>query len=221
MKKGSLTRKQIVNSKSQDFDLVGKVSAKSVHKHTKKNWKQWVSLLIKAGAEIWSYQQIVAFLKEKHGLTPWWQQGVALGFEIATGRRSVGQDSKGKYMVTATKSISRSAIDVWDFLISEKGQEIWLQSYVPITFSPQITFETKDGFFGEIRTIAKQRRIRLFWQDPLWTQHTVLEAMVVKKAGAKCILVFNHTGIQDLKEKSRLKDRWRGIADEIGKHVSN
>jgi hypothetical protein len=74
------------------YEKIGKVSSGSVFKHTGKGLKEWVGILERAGANSWTYQEIVDFLKKKHRLTPGWQQGVALGFEIGTGRRKVGQD---------------------------------------------------------------------------------------------------------------------------------
>ena len=55
--------------------------------------------------DIWTHGEIVAFLKVRYKLRPWWQQGVASGFEIATGRRVDGQNTKGLYTTTATKSL--------------------------------------------------------------------------------------------------------------------
>ncbi len=211
--KSSLTREEI----STDYAVVGKVSSESVEKHTGKNWKTWIGILTRAGAESWGYSEIVAYLRKKHRLSPWWQQGVALGFEIATGRRKTGQDAKGKYMVTATKSLRYGVVDVWRAIVSESGQEIWLQPFMPIELAPKVQFETRDGFFGEVRTLVKARRIRLFWQDPLWEKHTVVELMLVPKPGKKSILAINHMGLQNESIKSKMRERWRKSADALAK----
>lgn len=205
----------LIRGEVSDYEKIGKVTSESVFKHTKKTWKQWVSILDKAGARSWTYQEIVAFLKQKHRLTPWWQQGVALGFEIAVGRRKEGQDAKGKYMVTATKSLPYGVQEVWKVLISRKGQEVWLKPLSDVSIQPKAQFETTDGFFGEVRTVARFRRARLFWQDPEWDKHTVVELMLVPRPGKKSILVFNHTGIKESKTKILLRERWRKAADQI------
>ncbi len=205
----------LVAGRTTDLDRVGKVTSDSVRKYTGKGWDEWVPLLERAGASSWTHGEIAAYLKRKHRLTPWWQQGVALGFEIATGRRKEGQDIRGRYMVTATKSIGVGAAAVWKFAESTEGLAIWLRPLSEIRLKPKIQFETEDGYFGEIRTVAKQRRARLQWQHPEWEKHTVIELLLVPKPSGKSILVFNHTGILDVRTREVLRVRWRKVADEI------
>lgn len=197
------------------YQQIGKVSSESVEKHTGRGWKYWMDVLQKAGARTWTYQEIVAHLKKKHRLTPWWQHGVALGFEIFTGRRAVGQDAKGKYMVTATCSLPHSAHAVWNALMSQAGQAIWLDPMYSLELEPGAAFETNDGFYGEVRTLKIARRLRLAWQDPAWDFKTVLEVHLVPRPGQKAILVFNHTGLDSEQTKARLKIRWRAAADAV------
>ncbi|MEK6579131.1 MAG: hypothetical protein AABZ55_07880 [Bdellovibrionota bacterium] len=213
--KDYLTHSDLLRGAPIDYDKVGKVTAESVLKHTGKNWRQWVNILKKSGARAWTYQEIAAFLKKRHSLTPWWRHGVALGFEIATGRRKAGQDANGKYMVTATKSLSHNEREVWNALISSKGQRLWLKPFSVIAIRPMTQFETTDGYFGEVRTVTQFRRVRLFWQDPLWQKHTVLELVLVPKPEKKSILVFNHIGIQDTETQATLRGRWRKVADQV------
>ncbi len=215
-----LTYSEIVGGAQTNFDKVGKVSTESVFKHTHKHWKEWVAILERAGAQRWTYQEIAAYLKKKHKLTPWWQQGVALGFEIATGRRRVGQDAKGHYMVTATKSLPCKVTKVWKFLVADEGLAVWMQPLSPVKVQTGVPFETTDGFFGEIRTLKKERRIRMYWQDPAWGKRTVVEIMLVPRPEGKSILVFNHTGLRDPATREQLRKRWKAaveaIATELG-----
>ncbi|MBY0371368.1 hypothetical protein K2X33_11820 [bacterium] len=206
---------EVISGGERNYQKVGKVSSESVKKHTKKDWKTWVQLLEKAGATRWTYQEIVSFLKTKYRLTPWWQQGVAMGFEIATGRRKAGQDARGKYMVTATKSLPLGGKAAWKLLLSTAGMELWLRPLSPLKVKPKTGFETVDGFFGEIRTVAVNRRVRMSWQDPLWEKPTIVELLLVAKAAKKSILVFNHTGIHDADTREALRLRWREAVDGL------
>lgn len=213
--KSYIEHSELIHGNQTDYKMVGKVSAESVRKHTGKNWKQWITVLKNAGANSWNYQEIVQYLKAKHRLTSWWQHGVAYGFEVATGRRKAGQDAKGKYMVTATKTVASNVKNLWKLLLSKKGQDVWLKPYSTLKIKSAVQFETTDGYFGEIRTISENRRLRLYWQDPNWEKHTVTEIHVVGRTAKKSILVFNHTGIADTKTREILRSRWRKVADEI------
>src|SRR4051812_34858442 len=97
-------------------EKIGRVSAVSVHKGTGKDWDEWLKLLNQAGAKSWTHQEIVTFLKKKHKLSLWWQQGVTLGFELATGRRVEGQSLKGDYSVAITRSLPVSHRETWRFM---------------------------------------------------------------------------------------------------------
>lgn len=211
----SITYSDLVGSTQKDFKTVGKVTTQSVFKHTGKHWEEWIRLLDKKGARSWTYQEIVAFLQKVHKLSPWWQQGVALGFEIATGRRRMGQDAKGNYMVTATKSLPVSAPKAWKFLMSKAGIRIWLNPLSPLSIRPQTSFETEGGYFGEVRTVSSNRRVRMYWQDPLWEKHTVVELLLVSRPKSKSILVFNHTGIKEVKTQALLRALWKQVVEQI------
>ena len=99
------------------YSKIGRVSSASVEKGTGRGWDEWIPLLTKAGALGWTHKEIVQFLKKKYKLSPWWQQGVTLGFEVATKRRIDGQNQKGEYNVTATRSIALEAKALWKLLV--------------------------------------------------------------------------------------------------------
>lgn len=206
---------EIVRGEKATYDKVGKVSSQSVEKNTGKGWKTWIDLLEKDGARSLTHGEIAAHLKKKYRLSPWWQQGVALGFEIATGRRRVGQDAKGKYMVTATKSLPLDVKAIWRRLHSPEGLARWLRPLGPLKLAPKTPFETEDGYFGEVRTVAAHRRMRLSWNDSSWDKATVLEVLLVARPGKNSILCFNHTGIPDDRTRESLKKRWREAADAL------
>jgi uncharacterized protein YndB with AHSA1/START domain len=197
------------------YAQIGRVSSASVHKGTGKSWDQWVAILDKAGARSWTHPEIVAYLKKRHKLSLWWQQGVTLGFEIATGRRIEGQNAKGQYQVTVTKSLSTGVAAVWKSLVSKKGARLWLRPLYDVAFEVGNTFETDDGFFGEIRTMKKNRRIRMSWQDPNWLKGTYVQVTLVDRPGEKSILVVDHGQIVDLRIQATLRKRWKSAASDF------
>jgi hypothetical protein len=215
-----------------EYPKIGRVTSESVHKSTGKTWDQWVALLEKAGARPWTHQEIVAFLKKKHKLGPWWQQGVAMGYEIAIGRRIEGQNAKGEYTLTVTKSLHIDAKNAWKNFVSEEGMAIWLQPLFEVEIKPKSSFETQDGYFGDIRTVTQpvqnpskksakvERRFRMTWQDPNWDYSTSVEVMFVERANGNSIVAFNHGKIKDLRIQAKLRARWRKALDEFAKKLS-
>ncbi len=197
------------------IERLGTVSTASVRKCTGKSWDEWVAILEKAGARAWNHRELVAFLRKRHRLRPWWQQGVAVGYEIHLGRREVGRNAKGEFSLTATKSLEASAAQTWKLLASPAGLELWLQPLSPVKLRPQAMFETRDGYYGEIRTMLAARRLRMTWQDPNWAKKSVVQVFLVPRPASKCHLVFGHEQLADARDQARLRARWRAALERL------
>ncbi len=196
------------------YETLNRVSSKSALKNTGKTWDQWVSLLDAAGARSWSHKELVLYLKKKK-LSPWWQQGVAGAYSVAIGKKIEGRNAKGELSVTATKSFSIDSKKMWALLCSKQGQEIWLQPLSPMQIKVGAFFETKDGFFGEIRTMKKGLRLRLSWKDPEWSKPTYLQVFVVPRPDNKCLVAFTHEKIKEPKVEALLRRRWKQATSSL------
>jgi uncharacterized protein YndB with AHSA1/START domain len=104
---------------------------------------------------------------------------------------------------------------VWKTVVSNEGQAIWLKPLFPVSIRTGAPFETEDGFFGEIRTIQKERRVRLTWQDPNWAKKTVLQVTIVPRPERRSILVFDHGEINDLRVQAQMRQKWRSAAENL------
>jgi hypothetical protein len=57
------------------------VSTDAVARRTGKSWDDWFEVLDSAGAATLDQRGVVAILAQKHGIGPWWQQMIAVGYE--------------------------------------------------------------------------------------------------------------------------------------------
>ena len=57
------------------------VSTDAVARRTGKTWDDWFDVLDTAGAQNLDQRGIIAILAQKHGIGPWWQQMIAVGYE--------------------------------------------------------------------------------------------------------------------------------------------
>jgi uncharacterized protein YndB with AHSA1/START domain len=206
-----LKQSRVSSSRKQPVVVasIGKTSNASVIKATQKNWDEWIRLLNKAGAANWSHQEIVAWLKTKHQLGPWWQQIVTTGYEIHQGKRQPGQNSKGEYQLTTDKTFPLSAPALWKFLVSEAGLQLWLEPLSPMKIKAGAQFEVSGEIHGEVRTLKVARRIRLRWIDPDFPKPTVVQVILVRRPKNKCILVFQHDHLPNARVKETLRAYWR------------
>lgn len=57
------------------------MSTDAVARRTGKTWDDWFEVLDTAGAQTLDQRGIIAILAQKHGIGPWWQQMIAVGYE--------------------------------------------------------------------------------------------------------------------------------------------
>lgn len=77
---------------------------------------------------------------------------------------SVGKTKDAGWQIGVSKTVGRSAEDVWDFITSAAGVAIWLGEGVTVQPEPGVGYETADGIRGETRSFRDMDRIRLTWQ---------------------------------------------------------
>lgn len=208
-------------SKSTTIEKIGMYSSASVLKHTSRSWDEWIGILEKAGARQLEHAEIAALLKRKFKLTAWWQHAVAWGFEVHIGRKVEGRNAKGRWSLTATKSLHAPAKDVWAYLVGEEGQSKWLKTLDAISIEPKATFETEDGFYGEIRTMKKGERLRFSWSDPDWDRPSYVQMYAMKRPKEKCLMVFMHTDLPDSRSRDEMRSRWKTVLEELQSELTS
>lgn len=203
----------------KNIDKIGRVSASSLLKGTGKNWDEWIRLLNRAGASAWTHQEIVAHLKKKYKLTLWWQQCVAGGFEVHIGRRKEGQNGRGEYTVTATKTVAVSGFKAWKFLTSTAGMEMWLRPLSAFDLTPGAQFECAGEVFGEVRTMKAGQYVRLRWQETEWSKPTTLYMSVASRSKTKCVLIISHDGFKTERQREWMRAHWKERLLEVAQRM--
>jgi hypothetical protein len=196
-------------------DRIGRVTSQSVLKCTGKDWDQWIKILDSAGARGWPHQEIVAFLKKKYKLGPWWQQGVTGGYEIHIGRRVEGQNLKGEYSTVATRTFPLDKKAMWKLLSSPKGLGVWLKPFSDFKLKPGSEFEVYGGVFGEVRTMKAGERARLTWQETDWAKPSIVHVLVVARPKGKCIFVIQHENLKDSGLREKMRAHWKRAMIEL------
>lgn len=198
-------------------EIIGRVPSVSVQKHTGKNWDQWIRLLNQAGAVNLSHKEIVSFLVKKYKLGPWWSQGVTTGYEIAIGRKVMGQNSKGELSLTSSRTFPVNEKKMWKILLSSQGLDCWLKPISKFQLKPGFTFEAENGVYGEVRTFKEFKRARIKWQDTDWPKPSIVQIMLVPRKNNKCILVFQHEKLMNGRIKNSIRDYWKkALVDLLG-----
>jgi uncharacterized protein YndB with AHSA1/START domain len=93
---------------------VGTVTDDAVAAKTGKTWEQWCKILDNAGARMMEHREIALLLQKQLGVSRWWSQMVAAGYENERGIRHAGGASAGKrYEVTLSKIVAAPRVTAW------------------------------------------------------------------------------------------------------------
>jgi hypothetical protein len=201
----------------KEIEKIGIISNKSILKNTGKTWLMWIQILNKHGAINMTHKEIVKLLKTRYRQSLWWQQQVAISYDIYVGKRIEGQNSKGKYSATPVKTMPYSCSKVWRFIVSLKGQKIWLGEFADYSLDKGSSFEADGGYYGEVRTVLKNKRMRLKWIESETENKSYLNVHVISRGPNKCMLAFQHDQITSAKEKDKFKNHWKQVLEKISK----
>src|SRR5262245_42167985 len=145
------------------------ISSQAVAAKTGRTWQQWLEILDAAGAKKLDHKGIVRVLREKHGLGPWWQQMVTVGYEKARGLRVTHERANG-FSISATKTITAPASEIFRAWTDAARRKRWLTD--PI----------------EIRKSTRSRSLRITWTK----DGTNIDTMLHPKPGGKCQVAVQH-----------------------------
>lgn len=200
---------------SERIEKIGSVKSASVEKHTGKSWSEWIAILQKAQAQNWPHREAKLWLKQKYKLSPWWQSGVAMGYEIFIGRRVEGRNEKGEYSLTVTKTLPASQKRAWKFISSPEGSEVWLKPFAPFALKPKAAYEVDGGIFGEVRTMKAPLRARLTWQDENWEKASVVQIHLMPRPGEKCMIGIQHEKLPSNALRDKMRAHWKAAATRL------
>jgi uncharacterized protein YndB with AHSA1/START domain len=161
-----------------------RMSDEAVEAKTGKTWSRWFKHLDAAGAKKMTHQEIVAHLRDKHDVRPWWQQMVAVTYEQARGLREIHEKPSG-YEISVSRTIDASISEAFKAWADDKTRKLWL----PANFT--------------IRKSTPNKTIRITWSDG-----TDVVAGFYPKGENKCQVVAQHGKLKDAKTGAKTKQFW-------------
>ena len=168
------------------------MSSEAVQLATGKTWDEWIALLDAAGAKTKTHQQIVAIVRDKFGVRPWWQQMVTVGYERAHGKRVVHQRPNG-FSINRSKTIAVSAAKAFAAWKDKRRRNQWLAG-------PHLT----------IRKATANKSLRVTWDDG-----TNLDVQFFPKGKGKCQVAIEHARLKNAKMAEAMKAYWGKHLDEL------
>jgi hypothetical protein len=155
------------------------IGDEAVRKATGKDWKEWFTLLDKAGARKLDHKGIVAVVGER-GAGPWWQQMVTVTYEQERGLREKYQKAGG-FSANASKTIGAPLAKVYPAFQARMKKE------------PGV----------EIRKARPGKSMRLTWRDG-----SSVNVNFYAKGDAKSQVAIEHEKLKDGQDVAQKKKYW-------------
>jgi uncharacterized protein YndB with AHSA1/START domain len=201
-------------------DTINKVSSVAVRKATSKSWDEWLEIIDTAGGADLTHKEIVAFLKENHEVSPWWQQMITVGYEHARGKRVEGETAEAGFEIGVQKTLPFPLENIWEFITSEPGLKLWLGEVSALKWERGEAYRTSDGASGEVRVHRPLERIRLTWKPEAWEKPSTVQLTFISSGKQKTSVRFHHENIPDGETRETMRSRWKHSLEEIARSLS-
>jgi len=167
------------------------ISDDAVKERTSRKWAEWFKLLDKMGGRMMEHKDIVRALREQHGLSTWWSQSVAVGYEQDRGMRIKHQ--KGvRYAVAVSKTMAAPTAAIWNAWHDRAARDAWL---------PGARFE-----FGKL---TPRRIMHLDWPDGSRVSVTLMDAR------GKCKVLVSHGKLTENAQVAEVHLYWSAALERL------
>ena len=184
---------------------------------TGRGWVDWLAVLDAAGGTDMDHSELVAALAEAGVERPWWQQQLAVGYELERGLREPGETATAGFQVGVQRTLPGPMQAVWELLTGPEGRAVWLGSTTDLAFAPGETYRTDEGTTGEIRTVDPGARLRLTWHPPELPSPSTLQLTLScpRNTDERTTLRIHHERLVDGEQREAMRAHWRGVLDRL------
>lgn len=174
-------------------ELAG-MSERAVQTKTGRTWAQWVKALDEQQAWLWSHRDIAKHLAEHYeAVSPWWAQGITVGYERIRGLRDVGQRRGGSYDANKTRTFAVDVATLYRMFADARRRRKWLPEGLT-----------------KIRTSKVNVSMRLDWEGD-----TRVMLYFLDKGPNKSSVSVQHTNLPDKAAIGTAKQAWHARLDAL------
>ena len=134
---------------------------------------------------------------------------------MSAGGREVGRTRDAGWEIGVSRTVHLPVTEVWEFLASPEGRELWLGAGVEHLDEKGRTYTTAEGTVGEVRSVRPGDRIRLTWRPPDWDHDSTVQVAVSSDGRSGTIVRFHQERLADAEERARQRAHWRAVMARV------
>jgi hypothetical protein len=171
--------------------LMARMSDSAVRAKTGKDWRQWFSILDKAGAAKMSHKEIAEYLHEKRDVPGWWSQMVTVTYEQERGLRDKHQKADG-YAVSASRTFQVPVNVLYKNWSDKKLRMKWLKGNIIV------------------RKATENKSMRITWSDG-----THVDVYFYEKGEQKSQAAVQHSRLDSPAQVERTRSHWKAALERL------
>jgi len=168
-----------------------RMSDAAVKAKTGKDWRQWFTILDKAGATKMTHKDMAGYLDEKRGIPGWWCQMIAVTYEQELGLRDKHQKADG-YAVNASRTFEVPVSVLYKNWNDGKLRKQWLKDKIVV------------------RKATANKSMRITWSDD-----TNVDVSFYTKGATKSQVAVQHGKLASLAQVECMRSRWKAALERL------
>jgi activator of HSP90 ATPase len=128
--------------------------------------------------------------------------------------KELGHTVDSGWQVGVSMTVPYPVEELWEFLVSREGVEIWLGQCPELPRVRGAAYETASGTMGEIRSFRDGEKIRLTWRPKDWDHDSTMQ-VTVSPAGAKATLRFHQEWLAGADERELQRAYWKDVIERV------
>ena len=126
----------------------------------------------------------------------------------------VGKTKSQGWEIGVRRTFPIDAVQAWVLLMTQPGLGLWLGQGIESTFKKGVTYTTKEGTQGEIRSYTEGSLIRMTWQPHDWDFASTLQIRVLPAKTGTTISI-HHERLQNGDQREAMRLHWSAVLDKL------
>ena len=135
-------------------------------------------------------------------------------------QKTVGKTKHTGYQAGVRRTFAIPPDQVWDFLTSEAGLQLWVGEISNLNLEKGASYQTDDGTSGKIATVTPGGHIRLTWQPAGWSQSSTLQVRVIPNR-EKTTISFHQENLTGPEHRASMLEHWKAVLIRMGELLDN
>ena len=119
------------------------------------------------------------------------------------------------YQVGVRKTIQGSHLDIWNFLLSDRGLSIWLGNVDPEKLILREEIDLNDGTRVKITRFKLQSHLRMQWSKKSWHTPSRLQLRVIASGYHRTTVAFHQEMLINGVQREEMKRHWKKVVANL------